>query len=160
MSRHLTTLQLLDYARGFVEESEGSDLLAHCRECDSCGNRLAAVFALRMATPGEPTGVVRRRWLAALLRWDRRISRSPLGILLDVEADEERARTLEVALAELEKLPKEKRQAIELLVVREPPLGLREAAPIQGAPISTVHCRAESALERVAEAMARLRNRR
>ncbi len=54
---------------------------------------------------------------------------------------------LRCMLAELQTLPKPQREAIELLVLREPPLKLREAAELTGAPISTLHSRLQSALE-------------
>ncbi len=50
-------------------------------------------------------------------------------------------------LAKLQTLPKYQREAVELLVLREPPLKLREAAELTGAPISTLHSRLQSALD-------------
>lgn len=64
MSHHFTAHELVDYARGAVDGQEGSDLLAHCRQCDSCGARLAAVLALREGTRIQRTKSTRRRWLA------------------------------------------------------------------------------------------------
>lgn len=84
--------------------------------------------------------------------------RSPLDILLATEAEEERARILESVLSELTKLPNETRQAIELHILREPPLLLREIAAIQGVAISTVHYRVDTGLETVAMAISRRRD--
>ena len=49
-------------------------------------------------------------------------------------------------LLRLKELPEAQREAVELLVRREPPLKLREAAELTGAPISTLHSRLQSAL--------------
>ena len=50
-------------------------------------------------------------------------------------------------LEELQTLPKQQREAVELLVLRQPPLKLREASEITGAPISTLHSRLQTALD-------------
>lgn len=50
-------------------------------------------------------------------------------------------------LEELQSLPKPQREAIELLVLRQPPMKLREASEYTGAPISTLHSRLQSALD-------------
>jgi len=49
-------------------------------------------------------------------------------------------------LRRLQELPEAQREAVELLVLREPPLKLREASELTGAPISTLHSRLQSAL--------------
>ena len=63
--------------------------------------------------------------------------------------DEERSAQAEQVkrmLQRLKDLPEAQREAVELLVLREPPLKLREASEITGAPISTLHSRLQSAL--------------
>ena len=54
---------------------------------------------------------------------------------------------LQRMLAELQPLPSHQREAVELLVLRQPPLKLREASELTGAPISTLHSRLQSALD-------------
>ena len=84
---------------------------------------------------------------------DHPFSRSPLDILLATEATEVRAQILKAALSELKKLPRELRQAIELRVLREPPLRLREIGAIQGVATTTIHDRIERGIEQVALAI-------
>jgi RNA polymerase sigma factor (sigma-70 family) len=63
--------------------------------------------------------------------------------------DEERSAQAEQVsemLRRLKELPEAQREAVELLVLREPPLKLREASELTGAPISTLHSRLQSAL--------------
>jgi RNA polymerase sigma factor (sigma-70 family) len=67
--------------------------------------------------------------------------------LLSAEAALAQRQQLERMLAELQTLPQQQREAIELLVLRQPPLKLREASEVTGAPISTLHSRLQSALE-------------
>ena len=86
-------------------------------------------------------------------RPDRESSCSPLEILLGTEEAEKRARILAAALSELTRLPKNLRQAIELHVLREPPLLLREIAEIQSVAVSTVHHRIDRGVERLAVAI-------
>lgn len=78
---------------------------------------------------------------------------TPLDILLDEERVEERRELLERVLEELDKLPEEQREAVEMLVLQEEPLKLREVAEIQDAPISTVHSRLQAALRKLAQAL-------
>lgn len=61
-------------------------------------------------------------------------------------------------LAELRTLPKHQREAVELLVLREPPLKLREAAELTGAPISTLHSRLQAALGNLRELLSEKAN--
>ena len=58
-----------------------------------------------------------------------------------------RREQLRLMLDELQTLPKNQREAIELLVLRQPPMKLREASEHTGAPISTLHSRLQSALD-------------
>jgi len=78
--------------------------------------------------------------------------------LVPVDADQEsRLLAAEAALGEREQLhrmldelktlPEPQREAIELLVLRQPPMKLREASEVTGAPISTLHSRLQSALD-------------
>ncbi len=73
-------------------------------------------------------------------------SPDPLGRLLESEAVEAEQELAARAVAALRRLRPEHRQVVELLVLREPPLRLREVAAIQGVAISTVHSRLQSAL--------------
>ena len=74
-----------------------------------------------------------------------------------VEADQEerlvwseektaQAEQVKEMLRRLTDLPEAQREAVELLVLREPPLKLREASELTGAPIYTLHSRLQSAL--------------
>lgn len=67
--------------------------------------------------------------------------------LLSAEAARFQREQLDRMLAELQNLPKHQREAIELLVLRQPPMKLREASEVTGAPISTLHSRLQAALE-------------
>ena len=67
--------------------------------------------------------------------------------------EEETAEAAQVGemLRRLKELPEAQREAVELLVLREPPLKLREASELTGAPISTLHSRLQSALGNLRE---------
>jgi len=67
--------------------------------------------------------------------------------LLSAEASMFQRQQLERMLSELKTLPRHQREAIELLILRQPPMKLREASEVTGAPISTLHSRLQSALE-------------
>lgn len=67
--------------------------------------------------------------------------------LLDAEAALGEREQLHRMLDELKTLPEPQREAIELLVLRQPPMKLREASEVTGAPISTLHSRLQSALD-------------
>jgi len=67
--------------------------------------------------------------------------------LLSAEAATRQEQQLRRMLEELQALPKHQREAVELLVLRQPPLKLREASELTGAPISTLHSRLQSALD-------------
>jgi RNA polymerase sigma factor (sigma-70 family) len=71
---------------------------------------------------------------------------SPLRRVLDAEARGRSRQLQDHALAQLDALRPEQRQVIELLLLREPPMKLREVAAIQEAAISTVHSRLQAAL--------------
>ncbi|MFW6198876.1 MAG: RNA polymerase sigma factor [Acidobacteriota bacterium] len=71
---------------------------------------------------------------------------TPLEVALGREARDHRQELQERALQAMAELTDEQRQAVELLVLREPPLKLREVGTIQDAPISTVHSRLQAAL--------------
>ena len=65
MSPHYETLELVDYARGYLSGEDARELFGHCQGCAYCGNRLAAIMALREGNARERTAIVRRRWVAA-----------------------------------------------------------------------------------------------
>ena len=67
--------------------------------------------------------------------------------LLAAEAAIGEREQLHRMLDELKTLPQPQREAIELLVLRQPPMKLREASEVTGAPISTLHSRLQSALD-------------
>ena len=69
--------------------------------------------------------------------------------LLTAEASAAESDQVQRMLEELKALPEPQRQAVELLVLRQPPLKLREASEATGAPISTLHSRLQSALEQL-----------
>lgn len=75
---------------------------------------------------------------------------SALQLALSDEATEQRASLGAAMIAEMVHLPDEHREAIELLVLREPPLKLREVAEIQGVTTSTVHYRLNRGLDALA----------
>ncbi len=64
---------------------------------------------------------------------------NPLRMLLDAESREQQHALAQKAYNAMQDLEPHLQQVIELLVLREPPMKLREVAAIQGAPISTVH---------------------
>lgn len=67
--------------------------------------------------------------------------------LLASEAAKLEARKLKRILRALSGLPDKQRQAVEMFILRDPPLKLREASEETGAPISTLHSRLKAALE-------------
>ncbi len=78
--------------------------------------------------------------------------------LLRAEAAVLERRRLSRMLEELQTLPKQQREAVELLVLRQPPLKLREASEITGAPISTLHSRLQTALDSLREILSESEN--
>lgn len=72
---------------------------------------------------------------------------SPLDIALHAEGDEEDRRLLELAKQALEKLAPELKEAVDLVVLRDPKLPLRAVAKIQEVSVSTVHRRVQRALD-------------
>ena len=75
----------------------------------------------------------------------------PLRMVLQGEAREVELALTQKALNALSELDSVKRQVVELMVLREPPMKLREVAEIQGAPISTVHSRLQAALREMGQ---------
>ena len=70
--------------------------------------------------------------------------------LMEAEELRQEIKTLKKkALDCLERLNPEQRQAIELLVLREPPLKLREVSEVQGVAISTVHSRLREGIRKI-----------
>lgn len=81
---------------------------------------------------------------------------SALQLALSGES-RQRRRSLGVALkGELAHLSQERRQVIEWMVLRTPPLKLREVAELQGVATSTVHYRLQRGLEALARASRRV----
>ncbi len=74
---------------------------------------------------------------------------------LQVEAVEQRQEMMEAAIEVLDGLAPLHREVIQLLVLRDPPLKLREVAEIQDAPVSTVYSRLQSALRSLAKELAK-----
>lgn len=74
------------------------------------------------------------------------VASNPLRRLLRREAEGHKQALAEKAYDAMEALDPKLKQIVELIVLREPPLKLREVAAIQDAPISTVHSRLQSAL--------------
>ncbi len=87
---------------------------------------------------------------------NRNYASCALQLALSGESREHR-RSLGVALkGELAHLSKERRQVIEWMVLRTPPLKLREVAELQGVTTSTVHYRLQRGLEALARASRRV----
>lgn len=85
---------------------------------------------------------------------ERRLDRAdggtdPLRLYLESEATGHRQALLQKALNAMTELRPECRQVVELVVLREPPMLLREVAEVQNAPISTVHSRLRTALRQL-----------
>lgn len=76
-----------------------------------------------------------------------------LDVALAEESHQRRRVLIDHVRDELKRLPAEQRQAVELMVLREEPLKLREVSEIQDAPISTVHSRLQAAIEKLGQAM-------
>jgi len=83
------------------------------------------------------------------------VASDALDRALRVEAVDQRRAMTSVALEVVSHLAPLHRQVIELLVLREPPLKLREVAAIQKAPVSTVYSRLQSALRSLARDLAK-----
>lgn len=87
----------------------------------------------------------------------RNYASSALQLAMSEEAHEQRT-SLGVALKrELVRLPKEHRDAVEMIVMRTPPMKLREVAALQGVATSTVHYRLHRGLDTLARALERAR---
>lgn len=95
----------------------------------------------RRMRPVEPVELQRRQDVAS----------TPLRLLLEAEADSQRHALAQKAVNSLREMEPKLRQAVELLILREPPMKLREVAEVQDVAISTVHSRLQSALKRLAE---------
>lgn len=78
-----------------------------------------------------------------------------LQCALVVEEVERRREMTSAALRVVGHLAPLHREVIQLLVLREPPLKLREVAAIQNAPVSTVYSRLQSALRSLARDLAK-----
>jgi len=78
---------------------------------------------------------------------------SALELMLDEENEEARRRLGQALRAHLGDLRPHHREAIEMLVMRNPPLKFREAAEAQGVSITTVRYRLERGLKLLLEAV-------
>jgi len=98
-----------------------------------------------------------RSFDAATRFWDRlayeaessRDHRTPLDRLVELENSREAQELLDRVLEEIENLPAEEREALELTLVREPRMTLTEAAERQDVAVSTVHYRVKRALQKL-----------
>ena len=77
----------------------------------------------------------------------------PLRLFLETEDESHRMALVQKALNAMQDLRPEYREVVELLVLREPPMKLREVSELQQAPISTVHSRLRAALRELASAL-------
>lgn len=75
------------------------------------------------------------------------VGKSPVDIAIQAETAEEDQRLLELAMRGIEELPGELSEALMLVILRDPPMKLREVAEIQKVSIATVHKRIERALD-------------
>jgi len=82
------------------------------------------------------------------------VSSDALHRALDIEEIEQRREMTSAALKVVHNLAPVHREVIQLLVLREPPLKLREVAAIQNAPVSTVYSRLQAALRSLARDLA------
>ena len=98
----------------------------------------------------------RRRWVQLdEAKAERSLSHASSALRL-VLAAEERSEAQELArmlYRELKKLPPERKEAIELLVLREQPLTLRAVAELQGVTVGAVHYRLRKGLDQLTRAM-------
>ena len=77
-----------------------------------------------------------------------------LGQVLEGEEATQRQEMTAAALRALEEMAPLHRETVRLLVLRDPPMKLREVAAIQNAPVSTVYSRLQSALRTLARGLA------
>lgn len=81
---------------------------------------------------------------------DELFASDPLEMLLEQEAEERKEGLTQKAVNAMNELDEGRRQILELLVLREPPLTLREVAALQGLPLTTVHYRLKQTLRQLA----------
>jgi RNA polymerase sigma factor (sigma-70 family) len=77
--------------------------------------------------------------------------KSLIDVAIEVEDDLENDRLSRIAMSGLDQLPAEQREALELVVLRDPKVPLREVAERQGVSISAVRWRVNKALETLRE---------
>ncbi len=87
----------------------------------------------------------------------RTYASSALQLAMSEEAREQRTSLGVVLKGELVRLPKKHRDVIEMIVLRTPPMKLREVAALQGVATSTVHYRLRRGLDALARALERAR---
>lgn len=73
--------------------------------------------------------------------------------MIDDETARLRRHQMDNMVEALKRLPRHQREVIELLVLRQPPMKLREASELTKTPISTLHSRLKSALETLRKIM-------
>lgn len=81
------------------------------------------------------------------------VASGPLRMLLDWEHEERQLALQQKALNAVRELDAVKREVVELMILREPPMKLRQVAELQGAPISTVHSRLTAALRELGSSL-------
>jgi len=143
-------------ARDVVQDAVASTLAAEPEfESDEEANAyvLAAIHtAVGMRARGARRSARARERLpegAASPRSDR----TPLDLLIEVERQGELERLYRRALAEIRELPDEEREGLELTVLREPSMTLKEVADRQGVTVSTVHYRVKRGVAKVRTAL-------
>ena len=81
------------------------------------------------------------------------VASGPLRTLLDQEREEHQLALQQKAMNAVQELDAVKREVVELMILREPPMKLRQVAELQGASISTVHSRLTSALRELGRSL-------
>lgn len=76
-----------------------------------------------------------------------------LELMIDTEHAAERRQLDKHVKATLRQLSPTRRQVVELIVLRDPPLKLREVAELQGVSTSAVHYRLQAAIDELREAV-------
>jgi RNA polymerase sigma-70 factor (ECF subfamily) len=105
-------------------------------------------YVLRAIRNRAFTLIGKRKPLADLDKAEHRLPKasSALDVMLDNENEEARKHLGQALKSRIKELRPEHREVIEKLVMRTPPLKLREVAATQGVSINTVHYRLRRAL--------------
>jgi RNA polymerase sigma factor (sigma-70 family) len=109
---------------------------------------------MRVAIRSNSRSLVRRRRRHDQRRNESRpvevlesLEKSLVEVAIDLETKREDEGLLERVFEHLGRLPAQLRQVVDLLVLREPPMTLKEVAEMQGISIAGVHYRLERALQ-------------